>query len=948
MSLDICQATEGGLVGRETQHGAIGRLLDDASARPAALVLEGEAGIGKTALLEAGAELGRQRSFSVLLCRPAAAETGFAYAAVSDLLAGVGEDSMAALDSPLRDALDAALLRGDRSGRAPDRRAVAAALMALLEQLAMDSPVLLVLDDWQWLDRASRQAIAFALRRLRGPVGLLAARRILVGAAIHDDAPPTGESIELPGGQPPARLAVGPLDAPALRSLLQTRTGGLPGPVLDRIERMSAGNPLFALGLAENLPADRYTLEIELPPSLHELVRDRIKGLGRDVREVLLLASALARPTVATVQAAWSRDDADALLGQAEERGIVRIEGGLVRFSHPLLASGVYAGASRPRRREAHRALSAVVDGLEERARHLALASVSADPEVVAMLDQAAIEARSQGAPSAAAELIELALALGAGDAERRVRAATYHCEAGVIARARELLRGVIDELAEGPVLARAQSLMGTICHRDDSFVEAAELFVLALRGVPPGSAEWIDVSLELCWVLANLGRTAEALPYAVDASAAARRLTDPGLLAEALIVTVTLRFMLGQGLCEEGLQEALMLEDRERRTWVWHRPSMLASLVLTDVGRLQEASAALSAVRAICIQRGEEAELIYTVILGVQHALLRGRVAEADALGREAREHASLVGTATARGIALWADAALAAWIGREASARQAAAESLALFAANGSVAGAALPLGTMALLELSLGNSEAVVAQLAPLALPVITADTADPTTVKWLADVAEALIALGRTREASQIVDWLEGRGRTLGRIWAVAVGARCRGLLLAADGQLTAAQEALADAMNAHDLLPLEFERARTMLALAAVQRRLRRRRAARETLGEAAHLFEWLGALPWLDRAQRELGRIAPPRTPAEDELTASELRVAVLAASGMTNREVAAKLFISPKTVEANLARAYRKLGIRSRAELGSRILALRRRDPEAALRESMGEALAE
>jgi DNA-binding CsgD family transcriptional regulator len=947
VSINAYWAAHGALVGRDAERSAICRLLDDASVRPAGLVLEGEVGIGKTVLLDEGTELARDRSFLVLRSRPAAAETGFAYGALSDLLAPIGGEILGALDPALQDALGAALLRGERRSRAPDRRAVAAAFLALLEQLAADSPVLLALDDWQWVDRASGRAVAFAVRRLRGPVGLLLARRLPVGATVRDRALPAGESLELPGGLPPERQMVAALDAHSLRRLLQVRTGGLLPPLLDRIERVSSGNPLFALGLAEHLAPYEYTVEIELPASLHELVSHRIRGLSPAIREVLLTASALARPTVAAVEAA-SQGEAETLLGQAEELGIVTIRGGLVNFTHPVLASGLYAGAAPARRREVHRMLSEVVEGLEERARHLALASVSADPGVLAMLDEAAVEARARGAPSAAAELIELAITLGAREHETCVRAAAYHCEAGIIPRARELLRGVMEELADGPVLARARSVMGTICHRDESFTEAADLFAQALQGLPEESAEWINVSLELCWALTNLGRTAEALPIALRASAAAHKLTDPGLLAEALIVTLILRFMLGQGLSEEGLQEALALEDRDRQTWVWHRPSMLVALILTNVGRVDEASVALSRVRAICAQRGEEAELVYTVILAVQLELWQGRVAEADALVHEAREQASLVRTATARGIAAWADAAVAAWVGREAHAREAAAEALAIFQANGSLAGVLLPLATVGLLDLSLGRSEPVAERLAPLALATVSADATDPAAVRWVADAAEALIALGRTQEARQIVDWLEQRGETLGRVWAVAVGARCRGLLLASDGELSAAHDALARALDAHDVMPSQFERARTLLAVAAVQRRRRERRAAGQTLGEAVGLFERVGAATWLDRARGELERVAPPRRHSEDDLTAAERRVAALAASGMTNREVAAKLFISPKTVEANLARAYRKLDIRSRAELGSRILLLEQHEPKGTQRASPGQALAE
>ena len=235
----------------------------------------------------------------------------------------------------------------------------------------------------------------------------------------------------------------------------------------------------------------------------------------------------------------------------------------------------------------------------------------------------------------------------------------------------------------------------------------------------------------------------------------------------------------------------------------------------------------------------------------------------------------------------------------------------------------GSLLPLATLGSLELSLGQNEAVTARLAPLALAMARADATDPAAVPWVADAAEALIALGRTEEAGLIVGWLERRGRTLDRAWAAAVGGRCRRPAPGRRGDVAGAREALDRAMRAHERLAFEHERARTLLALAGVQRRLRQRRSARQAASEAAGWFERLGASAWVARARAELRRLAPPRGAVNDELTAAERRVAELAAAGMTNREVAAELFISPRDGGANLARAYRKLGIRSRAELG-------------------------
>jgi DNA-binding CsgD family transcriptional regulator len=196
-------------------------------------------------------------------------------------------------------------------------------------------------------------------------------------------------------------------------------------------------------------------------------------------------------------------------------------------------------------------------------------------------------------------------------------------------------------------------------------------------------------------------------------------------------------------------------------------------------------------------------------------------------------------------------------------------------------------------------------------------------EPATPAFLPDAIEALVALGRLDEARPLVGWLEARADELGRPQVTGWAARCRGLLLAGEGEVEAAETALADALAAHERRPIRYDQARTLLVAAQMQRRLRRWRAARESLEASREIFDGLGASLWAARCESELGRLGRRRSRDDAELTASERRVAEPAAGGLTNREVAAKLFISPKTVEANLTRVYRKLAINSRAELG-------------------------
>ena len=234
--------------------------------------------------------------------------------------------------------------------------------------------------------------------------------------------------------------------------------------------------------------------------------------------------------------------------------------------------------------------------------------------------------------------------------------------------------------------------------------------------------------------------------------------------------------------------------------------------------------------------------------------------------------------------------------------------------------------PITTLAFLDVSLGNYDAALTTLKPL---LCTFDNKSKATeifvAPFLPDAVEALVQLGQLADAEPLVDALERNGRRLDRPWMLALGGRCRAMLLAARGDLDAASSAVQQAMIEHDRLPMPFERARTQLLLGQIQRRQRQKAIASSTLQEALGAFERLGTPLWAERARAELARVKVGPQQGIG-LSASEQRVAELAASGLTNREISAMLFISPKTVGGNLARVYRKLGIHSRAQLGRHI----------------------
>ena len=423
------------IVGREDELGLIRAFLDRAADAPRALVLDGEAGIGKSTLWQAAVEEARARSARVLLSQPAEAERGLAFAGLGDLLEPVLDDILPSLPAPRRRALRIALLLEEAEGPV-DPRALGVAVRHAIEVLAEDAPLVVAVDDLQWLDPSSVASLAFALRRLQAGVGILLARR-------------PGESAEavplehaLGGGQVES-LRLGPLSVGAIQVLLRNELDRVfARPTLLRIHEASGGNPFYALELAGALGPDvDPTQPLPVPETLEELVDARLAGLPDATRAGLVLASALGTAPVKLLRAAGVADDA---LEAAVAARVVELQDGAVRFTHPLLSSVLYQGLAGAERRAAHGTLADVVVDPLERARHLALATEHPDPAVAAALDEAAALANARGASAMAAELAEHALRLTCVDApadehRRAIAAGRAHLAAGEVDRARTL-----------------------------------------------------------------------------------------------------------------------------------------------------------------------------------------------------------------------------------------------------------------------------------------------------------------------------------------------------------------------------------------------------------------------------------------------------------------------------------------------------------------------------
>jgi len=901
------------VVHRPFELRTVSEFLRSVTQQPSGLVIEGEPGIGKTTLWLSAIEQARDSGYRVFSARVGQAESVLAYATVADLLRDIDATVLAALPDIQRVAVDRVLLRASSEDHTTDQRVVAAAFASVFDCLAADSPVLIAIDDLQWLDRSSKDVLAFAARRFKAQVGLLLTERSDAdgGSAV------TWLRLSRPDGI--ERVRVGPLSLGGLHTLVSARLErSFPRPTMVRIAETSGGNPFFALELARAIDAGSSKAQFMLPGSLSELMRLRIGRLDREARKLLLAAASVVDPTVellAQVTGACVES-----LGEAEAKGIIGIDGNIVRFVHPLLAHSVYTDASPAERRAMHRSLAEAVTMPELKARHMALASARADPETLHALDTAADEAAARGAPAAAAELMELAIGLGGDQPERRIHAAEHHFNAGDPERARALLEQTLEKLLPGTLRGTALNLLAGVHLYDDHWTEAVAVLERALDDAKDSPALLVQTLIVLAFGQRMISKFDESLVSARMAVTYAEQLGDAALISRALAMAVQLNFMYGHGVDEISLRRAVELEDSAIDVLTPFSASMIEGLVLAWTGQLDAAHARMEALHRRCTERGAENDLTAVASCEALIEIWRGNLIEAARLADEAIERAEQGSGSLA--IALSMRAMVTAYVGREHDSRADARAVLDIARFSVSPRLAEWPVMTMGFLEVSVGNYAQALEAVQLMQRTFEAIPGTEIMTASYIPDAVEAMISLGRGGEAEPLIEALECNGRRLDRPWMLAVGARCRSMWLAARGDVEAAARKAQDAMSEHDRLPMPFERARTQLLLGQLHRRQRQKERSRAILREALRAFEAMGTPLWADRVRAELARAeaAPTR---DLTLTPSERRVAELAASGMTNRDVAAALFISPKTVEANLARIYRKLGIKSRAEVG-------------------------
>jgi DNA-binding CsgD family transcriptional regulator len=909
------------LVGRESELAALDEFMSAEDPTAHALVLRGGPGIGKTSLWQAAVNSARDRGFTVLTARPSESEAQLSYAALSDVLESVDGAAFAALPHPQRHALDVALLRSEPSDRPPEARAIAAAFLGVLRELAAKRPVLVAVDDVQWLDTASASALRFAQRRMSDlPVAFLATER--------SGSPRLGsEGVQF--------LEVGGLSIGAIRVVLAERLDFQPTrTLLRRLYESAQGNPLFTLELARTIRESGQPVSpdqpLAVPTELGTLLERRLARLSEGAKAAALAAALISEPSAELLETVLG-SDATSSLAELREAGVVEVFAGRIRFTHPLMASTVTASASSGQRRAMERTLAGVIDDPVTSARHLALGASEPDEEVAQVLHRAALVALARGGWDSAAELLERASTLTPDEYadqswRRAMTAAEYHAHTGDRVRARALLEELLlrDSVPRSD-RANALRLRAEISRDDENFAGAISMYKQALEYVDDPITQ-VVIELGLAYVCSTSWQLEDAHVHGYRALQIVEARENDSLTSAALATCAMVDWQLGRGVDWDKLERALALEDEDLVMPLLGRTSTIGALLELYTGKHTEARARMTAILTRAADEGEQGDLAIMLTWFSWLETRAGSFEAAGSLADQAEASAAATGGEAARAFAQAQRAFVYAHQGDVERARTLCAVADAAGERAGFLLARLWGCATRAALELSVGNADAAWASSEEFTALVEALVIGEPVLVFFLPDAIEALISLGELDRADGLVSWLQARGRELDGAWAIATGTRCRGLLMAASGDFAGAKRAFADALREHERLDMPFERARTLLAKGIVERRAKQRANARASISEALDEFEPLGAQLWAERARDELSRVSGRKPRATGELTTTEQRVAELAAAGLSNKEIADALFVSAHTVETHLSHVYQKLGVRSRSQLTSRL----------------------
>ena len=898
------------LRGRRDECAVLDRLLDGARAgRSGALVLEGEAGVGKTALLDYA--IASASDLRVLRAVGVESEMELAFAALHQLCAPV-LDRLERLPVPQRDALLTTF--GLRAGPVPDRFLVGLAVLSLLSEVADERPLVCVVDDAQWLDRASAQCVAFVARRLlaESVVMLFAAR----------------EQSDLFAGLP--ELVVEGLRAADARSLLvSVIPGRLDEGVADELLAETRGNPLALLELPRGLTAAQLAGGFALPGALslsgriEESFVNRLEALPAETQRLLLAAAAEPLGDRALLGRAAERlGITGAALEPAESAGLIEIDG-RVRFRHPLVRSAIYRAAAPNERRRVHRALGEATDARvdpDRRAWHLAEAAAGPDEDVAAELERAAGRAQARGGLAAAAAFHERS-ALLTSDPDRRGQRLLAAASAKRDSGALDAALGLLVEVEAGPLdefgRAHAELLRGRIALEQQRGDDAGRLLASAARRLEPldpelaretylealGGAMVGDLEVpggaRAVAEAARAARSSPAPPRAADVllDAFATRVTD-GYAAAAPALARGLELLLASDVTNEDVGRSLSL--------VSNRASAIVALELWDVEAFH-----LLASRRVQLARdaGALVHLRFALSFLARSQLLAGEVTAATSTIDEAQ----LIAEASGNLPLVNAPMILAAWRGQEERASElieaTAEEAAARRWTSNAYARSVLYNG--------LGRHDAA----RDAAREAFQHDLVGhgPFLVP---ELAEAASRTGDTALLESALEWLSGRTRVVSSEWVLGIEARVGALL--SEGE--AAERLYRDSIVHLSGNRVRLDLARTHLLYGEWLRRERRRLDAREQLRTALEMFTSMGTDAFAARAERELlatgERVRKRTVETRDELTPQEAQIARLARDGLSNAEIGARLFISQHTVAYHLRKVFSKLGITSRNQL--------------------------
>ncbi len=901
------------LLGRNEERLALDRLLAQAlDGRSGALALVGEPGIGKTALLDYAAE--RAQGMRVLRARGVESEAVIPFAGLSELLHPLlgALDQIPALQAR---ALAGALALGP--ARAGDRFAVSAATLSLLSASAEEEPLVLLVDDAHWLDRPSAETLLFAARRLLAdPIAIVLSAR-------------DGQSSLLDGADL-RTLTVAGLDRSDATELLAGM--GVADAAVARLYGATGGNPLALreLASADTEPAGvPGAMPVPISTSIATSFSARFAGLPEPTRRVLVLVAASDVRTLAVLARAAANIGLDiGDLTAAEQVDLVTIGSGEVEFAHPLARTAMYADAPVQERREAHAALAAALPDRDSdrRAWHLAAASVGPDDRVSEELEQAGARARERSAYAAAAAAFERAAGLASIDDVRDrllLAAADASWLAGDAQRTLALLDRAQTHLPAPAVAARIDYLRGQIAMRCGPVTDGYPLIAGAAAQIadadPELAAAMLAQAVHGCLYTGDTPAMIAAAELAVEL--AGRRNSPRGEFLAAMARGMAL-VADGQGEAGadstrhaveilEGSEE--LREDPELLAWAALGPLWLRE---ADTGRglIERASERVRAQAAL-------GSLPYLLHLLARDQATTDRWPAAEA----SYDEAIRLGRETGQRVEVAAALAGLAWLqarqGREDSCREHAVEAMKMCDELGLSLSGVWAIQALGDLELGLGRPVAAIEHYLVQAQELRSSGIAD-VDLSPAPELVEALLHLGRGEEAATLTVDFTAQAAAKGQPWALARAARCRGLM-ADTGEM---EPCFEEALKLHGQTPDAFETARTHLAYGARLRRARKRVRAREQLRSAIAIFERLGAQSWVEQAGAELaatGETARRRDASTlDDLTPRELRIARLLCEGKTTREVAAAIFVSPKTVEYHLGHVYRKLGIHSREEL--------------------------